>query len=162
MGMVVQSGVRVLKDNVLKSFLGSTEFRDEPTIYPADPRDSGSKILKAFNAGAALMGHGESFTFFVRIPFLWFEPDSNWHPVYGAENEMDLSQYHRKMENRNFRYTKTAIKVYHAWFVILNNRRVSINLYQITNFLPLTSVLNRGSIDSHSEIRHSHTPFRPV
>jgi hypothetical protein len=143
--------------------LGSTEFKNEPTIYPADPHDSGSKLLNAFNAGAALMGHGESFTFFVRIPFLWFEPVSNQPPVNDAENEMDLSQYHREMEKCDLRYTKTAIKVYHAWFVILNNRRVSINLYQSKSLFPLTSVFNRGSIDSRPEIRQSsHTPFRPV
>jgi hypothetical protein len=107
------------------------------------------------------MGHGESFAFFVRIPYLWFVQSSSQLPIRGAEG-VDLSEYQSKIVNRDLRNMETTIKVYHAWFVILNNRRFSINLYQITNFLPLTSVLNRGSIDSCSKIRQSHTPFRPV
>jgi hypothetical protein len=110
------------------------------------------------------MGHGKKFAFFVRIPYLWFElePDPSQLHIGGARSEMDLSRYLSKIINYDLENTQTAIKVCYAWFVILNNRRFSINLYQITNFLPLTSVLNRGSIDSCSKIRQSHTPFRPV
>jgi hypothetical protein len=94
------------------------------------------------------MVHEESFAFFVRIPYLWFGQNSSGLLFESAENEMNLSEYQSEIVNCNLSNTETTIKICHAWFVILNNRKFLSSLY----FFPSTNlVLNRGSIDSRYE-----------
>jgi hypothetical protein len=68
------------------------------------------------------MGRGESFAFFVRIPYLWFrlEPDPKRPHIGGAGSEMDLSGYRSEIVNPDLGNTQTAIRVCYTWFVILN------------------------------------------
>jgi hypothetical protein len=99
--------------------------------------DRVDELLLAFDADTALMNHEKSFAFFVRIPYLWFDQNLSQPPINSVEGII-LSEYQSGMVNSNPSNMETAIKVYHAWFVILNNRRFSSNLYHINCLILLT------------------------
>jgi hypothetical protein len=69
---------QALMDNLIKGFLESTEFKAQPKICPANTPD---RLVEVFDADTALMSHDQSFAFFVRIPYLWFDQSPSQLPI---------------------------------------------------------------------------------